>query len=447
MKKLFNNYLRIYEEDNEFMPEVDAATTRGVKLFAHALVLGVVAFMVVFIFWAQMAKLDEVTRGMGKVVPSGQVQVIQNLEGGIVDRLLVREGQIVEKGEVLIRIDNSLAEASLSEARAREYRLQAQVTRMEAEIAGKVPEFSKDILENAADAVRNQQEVYQARQNQLQSQIGILQNQREQRQQELSEMRSRYSSVRDSLNLAREQVNILKPLVEQGVSPRLDLLNAQREVSDLEGQLQAVRSGIPRAQSAIAEAEQRINEKREAFKTESSTELNQVRGELESVRNTLTAQEDRVKRTEVKSPVRGTVNKLFVTTIGGVIKPGEDLVSVVPLEDSLLVEAMVRPSDIAFIRPGQDAIVKISAYDFSIYGGLKAKLEDISADTITNEQGEAFYRIRLRTKESALQRGKEILPIIPGMQASVDILTGQKSVLDYLLKPIMKAKSNALTER
>jgi adhesin transport system membrane fusion protein len=288
------------------------------------------------------------------------------------------------------------------------------------------------------------------RQNQLAAQIRVLESQASQRKQEIAEMGSRRKQLQNNLDLANQELAITQPLVNKGVLPRLDLIRIQRQISDLDGELSTVRQAIPRLKTAAEEAEQRIEELILTKKAEVSNELNQVKAELKSVTETLFAGTDRVKRTEVRSLVRGTVKELKHNTVGGVIRPGEDIVEIVPLDDTLLIEAKIRPADIAFLRPGQVATIKITAYDFSIYGGLAADLERISAGTIRDEEnqdGKRFYRVYLRTETNALLHQGEELPIIPGMTASVEILTGKKTVLDYLLKPILKARDRALRER
>lgn len=238
------------------------------------------------------------------------------------------------------------------------------------------------------------------------------------------------------------------PLADKGIVPKVQLLQLKRELNSLEGEVSASTLALPRAKGALREANQRIEEKILNFRSLATQELSTRRGEFEAIRQQILAAKDRVTRTDVKSPVKGVVKELKISTIGGVVRPGQDIVEIVPIEDTLLVEARIRPADIAFLRPGQEATVKITAYDFSIYGGLPSKLERISADTIVDEQsGESFYKIIVRTEQTFLQRGEQKLPIIPGMIASVDTLTGRKSVLDYLLKPILKTRDNALKER
>lgn len=260
-------------------------------------------------------------------------------------------------------------------------------------------------------------------------------------------MQSRKEQLERSLELARQQRNIAKPLVDSGVYPRTEFLAVERDISTLQGDIDALRLGIPRVRQAANEASKRIAQRKAEFKTQALDELNQRRVEFKGLQEVMSAGEDRVTRTDVRSPVRGTVKQLNVTTVGGVLRPGEPIMEIVPLDDSLLIEARVRPADIAFLHPGQKAMVKISAYDFSTFGGIEGFVEAISADTIEEESGESFYKVKLRTKTNAMTYHGEDLPIIPGMTASVEIMTGTKSVLTYLTKPILRMKQNALRER
>jgi adhesin transport system membrane fusion protein len=435
------------QEDLHFMPDVHAAVRRRGHGFAYILTLMTLAFLVVFGAWASYAVLDEVTRGEGRVIPSSKTQIIQNLEGGILAEILVREGDIVNKGDILVRIENTAAQATFRDAQTRFYALQAAVERLEAEQEGREMALSETILKEAPSAAADQKSLFEARRRQLKAQTNVLEAQAKQRKQEIAEMRSRRKQLERSLQLAREELSITQPLVRNGVLPRIDLIRIERQVADLEGEIGTIRLSIPRLQSAAKEAEQRVQEVVLSAKADVSNELNEARAELNSITETLLAGEDRVTRTEVRSRVRGTVKEIKQNTVGGVIRPGEDIIEIVPLDDSLLVEAQIRPADIAFLRPGQEAMIKIAAYDFSIYGGLEAKVEHISADTIKDEQGENFYRVYLRTAENTLVHQGNELPIIPGMTATVEILTGKKTVLDYILKPILKARDRALRER
>lgn len=435
-------------DDLDFMPDVHAATRHRGRRFAYILTIMSILFFGVMGVWAHYAILDEVTRGEGTIIPSTKTQVIQNLEGGILSEILVREGDIVEAGDVLVRIENTIATANLEDAQSQYYSLLATEARLVAELEdAEEITFPDAVGANAPIVASDQKRLFNARKRQLAAQVSVLESQAIQRKQEVAEMGSRRRQLEQSLRLAREELAITKPLVQKGVMPRIDLIRIDRQVADLEGEIRTIRTAIPRLQSAQKEAEQRIEEMVLTTKTDASDELNGIRAELKSISQSLFAGQDRVTRTSVQSRVRGTVKNLKRTTVGGVIQPGEDIMEIVPLDDTLLVEAQVRPADIAFLRPGQNAIIKVSAYDFSIYGGLSADLERISADTIKDEEGESFYRVYLRTAESELQRNGEVLPIIPGMTVTAEILTGEKSVLDYLLKPILKAKDSALRER
>jgi adhesin transport system membrane fusion protein len=433
--------------DAEFAIGRAGADLHAPRGFAHLLLLVIAAFFVVFFAWASWAELEEVTRGEGKVIPSRQVQVVQNLEGGIVAEILAREGAIVERGQVLVRIDNVRAASDLRESRQRYLALHGSLSRLRAEVENAPVAFAAEILEAAPEVARNERALHRARQEALRSELEVLRSQAAQREQELTELATRLGQLERSHALAVEELEITEPLAASRVVSKVQLLRLQREVNDLEGELEATRLAVPRVEAALREATRRIEERQLGFRAEAQRELNAVQAEAAALQEVIAAEADMVSRTEVRSPVRGTIKQLFINTVGGVIQPGADLVEVVPLEDNLLVEAKVRPADIAFLRPGQRAVVKVTAYDFAIYGGLDAVVEDISADTITDERGESFYRVRVRTHDGALHKADEPLPIIPGMTTQVDILTGEKTVLDYLLKPILRAKERALRER
>jgi len=430
------------------MSDLRSAVMRGPRVSASILFLSIVAFFVGAVYWASVATLDEVTTGEGRVIPSSQIQVLQNLEGGILAKIHVREGEIVEQSQVLLTIDDTQAASKYREDRARVLALRASVARLQAEQQGKPPEFPDEVVAERPDLVETELAVYGARTTELRSSIEVYRRQIEQRKQELVELDSRIGQLTDNLALGHEELDILAPLVEQGVSARIELIRLQRQVNDIEGDLMAARQSVPRARSALNEVRRRVEERRAAYLSEVASALAAARGELASVNEVMASAQDRVRRTQVRSPVQGTVIKLYINTIGGVIRPGEDLLEIVPLEDNLLVEAQIRPADIAFLHPGHAAKVKITAYDFAIYGGIDAELEQISADTILNEEGERFYQIRVRTNRNFMvDREGNLLPIIPGMVAEVDILTGKKTVLQYLMKPILRAGGRAMRER
>ncbi len=440
------------DEDLEFMDEVQAATRDRGHRFAYILSSMALLFVVLFVVWAHFAVLDEVTRGAGTIIPSSKTQVIQNLEGGILAAILVREGEQVNKGDILVRIDNSTSQSNFEDTQGKSQVLRAQVARLEAEIKGASSiAFPADLAKANPKAVSDQQALFDARQSQLQAQVAVLDAQARQRSQEVAEMAGKRADLERQLSISRQQQDLLRPLAAKDLVPQVEMLTADSKVAEIQGQLSSVRLAIPRLQDATQEVRKRIAELRATRQTEVSDDLTKARAELKSTQEAMQAGKDRVARTDVRSPVRGIVKQIKQNTIGGVIQPGQDIMEIVPIDDTLLVEARIRPSDVAFLHPNQKATVKITAYDYSIYGGLEANVEQISADTIqekdTRGDDKSFYRVYLRTNGNALNRNGRVLPIIPGMTASVEILTGHKSVLEYLMKPILKARHEAMRER
>jgi adhesin transport system membrane fusion protein len=421
---------------------------RGPRLVVVLLFLTLVGFVATAITWAHYAELDEVTSGLGQVIPSGEIQVVQNLEGGIVFEILVAEGDFVEAGEVLIRIDDTAAGASFRETEETYFGAQVSVIRLSAEADRKELVFPENLVRERPELVARERQLYDTRQAELRSSLAILAQQRSQRSQEREELQSRLKSLRRSFALSKEEFDITAPLAEKGMVSKVEVLRLKREVNDLQSQIDSTVISISRALSAISEADQRIQERRDAFRAEALRDRNDRRIRMAALLEGMTARRDRVTRTAVRSPVRGTVKQLHFNTVGGVVQPGQDIAEIVPTDDTLLVEAKIKPSDVAFVHPGQAAVVKLTAYDFSIYGGLDASLVQISADTILDDQGNSFYRIRVRTDETELRdKDGEPLPIIAGMVAEVDIVTGKKTVLEYLLKPFNKARHRAMRER
>jgi membrane fusion protein, adhesin transport system len=430
------------------LPEVNKALIEDAPRVIRLTIWAIIAFFVFLVVWAGFSSIDEVTRGDGKAIPSSKLQKIQNLEGGIVSELFVKEGQIVEAGAPLIRLDDTRFVSNAGETEALRLAMQLRVERLSAQVDDRPLNIPDDVLKAAPSQAANERSLYESRRQQLKDEVGGLQEQLVQRQQELREFTSKQGQYRSQLSLQRQEINMSEPLVAQGAVSPVEVLRLKRAEMETRGQLDATTLAIPRAESAIKEVQRKIDETRGKFRSEALTQLNEARTELNKAESTGRALEDRVSRTLVTSPVRGIVKQLLVNTVGGVIQPGSDMVEIVPLNDTLLVEAKIRPQDIAFLHPGQEAIVKFTAYDYTIYGGLKAKLERIGADTITDEDKKTtYYMITLRTDRSHLGTDEKPLLIIPGMVASVDIITGKKSILSYLLKPIIKARAEALHER
>jgi adhesin transport system membrane fusion protein len=430
------------------LPEVNKALIEDAPRVVRLTIWAIIGFFVFLMLWANFAVIDEVTKGDGKAIPSSKIQKIQNLEGGIVAELFAKEGQIVEAGAPLIRLDDTRFASNVGETEADRLAMVLRVERLSAEVDDRPLNFPDDVLKAVPGQAKSEESLYVSRRQQLHDEIGGLQEQLIQRQQELREFSSKQAQYRQQLSLQRQEINMSEPLVAQGAVSPVEVLRLKRAEVETRGQLDATTLAIPRAESAIKEVQRKIDETRGKFRSEALTQLNEARTDLNKAQATGKALEDRVSRTLVTSPVRGIVNKLLVNTIGGVIQPGVDLVEIVPLDDTLLVEAKIRPQDIAFLHPGQEATVKFTAYDYTIYGGLKGKLEQIGADTITDEDKKTtYYIIKVRTERSHLGTDEKPLLIIPGMVASVDIITGKKSVLSYLLKPIIRARAEALHER
>lgn len=439
---------RLSAEDFEFVSNVRSAVLIKAPKSTQRVLWGIAAIVIWFIVWANFAEIDEITRGQGKVIPSGQLQVVQNLEGGIVKEIMVKEGARVKAGQPLLKIDNTKFTSSYEESQEKYYELRSKAIRLEAE-ANNVPFVVtlKHDREAMRSYIRQERSLYQTNKQQLLSKLSVLEEQLKQRRNELKEAKSKYKFLKDSYSLIKKEIEISIPLAEKGVISEVEILKLKRDAGKEREELSTVKISIPGIESKIKETKNKIEEAKLEFQSKAKKELNEVISEISQLEKNRTHLKDQVSRTIVTSPVDGTVNQLFVTTIGGVVKPGMDLVEIVPSEDMLLIEAKIKPSDIAFLFPGEKAIVKFSAYDFAIYGGLEGSVAHISADTITDEEGKSFFLVRIKTKKTSLGTKANPLEIIPGMTASVDILTGKKTVMDYLLKPIFKARDNALSER
>lgn len=417
-------------------------------LSKHFLLVFIVLFFAFFILWANFATLDEVTRGMGKIIPSSEVQAMQTIDAGIVDEILVKEGDQVEAGQILARLSDIEASSDLGANRARYLGLLASITRLQAEAEGKTEVvFPAEVEKEAPNSVTEELNSFRANQRQRDGQKKVLQEQLTQREQEVDEINSRIGDLRGVIGMQRDEKNMIAPLVAKGSAPKLELLQLERAIKEKTSELNGLQASLPRSKTAVDEAKARLADLESTMKAEAQKELSTKLTEMNEIRERLTALKERKTRKEIRSPVSGTIQDITVKTLGGVVKPGEDFIKIVPKDDQLIVEARVKPSDRAFIYPGQPAVIKLTAYDFAVYGGLKGELLDISADTFEDEKGDTYYRVRLRTYETQLKRKDEVLPIIPGMVASVDILTGKKTVMQYIMKPLIKTLDDAMNER
>ncbi len=428
-----------------FEQEADEVMSRNQTQRAQKIVRASALIVLLLLVWAALAKVDEVTRGEGRVIPSRQLQVLQSFDGGVVSEILVKEGQVVEAGQLLLKIDETRATSGVRESAAQAFALRARQARLSALADSSVfqpPPASGDAEE--ARILQGELALYEAKRSELSNLLSINGQQLQQRQQELAEMRSRKSSAERSLELGQQELAKTRPLLASGAVSEVDILRLERDISRSRGESEQASAQIARVQASIGEAQRKIQETEIGFRNEARKELADVVGKLNALNEGQVALTDKVEKSQVKSPVRGRVQRLLANTVGGVVQAGKDIVEIVPLDDQLVLEARMAPKDIAFIRPDQSATVKFTAYDFSIYGGLDAKVENISPDTVIDERGNAYYLVRVRTTRSNFS---EKLPIIPGMTAEVDVLTGRKSVLTYLLKPVLKVKAYALSER
>ena len=432
-------------KDYEFMHSLSEAVLQKTPFKIRVVLYFWVISILAFIIWAKFAYVDEIARGQAKVIPSDQNQIIQNLEGGIVEKIYVKEGEKVKKGQVLVKIKNERSKSSLESSGIKLKALEAKIKRLEAE--AKNERFEIDLKNTQNSFLQDEYKLYLLDKKKLNSSLEALKEKLNQKKQELQEAYSHKRNLKQSLEMITTEVQITRPMVQRGIKSKIDFLKLQREQNDIKDRYESTRRAIPRLQSAIKEIKNQIDEKKFNFQTEARKRLLEALKEYRALKASSSAIKDSVTRTFVKSPMDGIVQTLYVNTIGGVIKPGEDILEIVPDNKNLLIDVKIKPKDIAFIYYGQKAIVKFSAYDFSIYGGLIGKVVLISPDTTKDEKGNVFYTVRVKTDQNFISyKGKE-LKIIPGMTASVDIITGKKSILDYILKPILKTKYYTFSER
>jgi len=434
---------------------------------SHRLIIWTLAALTIcFVLWAYFSRLDQVTTGMGKVIPSSQIQVIQSLDGGIMQEMYVTEGMMVTKGQILMRIDDTRFRSDFDQQARELESLKANVIRLRGELNSltitnmetdwreqvkitKVPlTFPSGMIENQPDLVRRQNDSFNGKLDHLINQLAILARQIQQKQQESKELASKISTITRSFQLITKELEMTVPLARKGIVPEVELLKLKRTVNDIRGELASLRLLRPKLKSAQDEA---ILKRREAvlvFAADTRKQLNETQTKLSRITAAQVGVQDKVNKAKIISPVNGTIKTIHINTLGGVVQPGIDIIEIVPSEDQLLIETKIRPKDIAFLYPGLPAVVKVTAYDFTRYGGLKGVVEHISADTTQDEKGNSFYLIRVRTALSSLTKddGTE-MPIIPGMLTSVDVITGQRSILEYILNPILRVKDTALRER
>ncbi len=409
--------------------------------------LSLAAAVLVGIAWASQAVMEEVARGEGRIIPAGKLRTVQYLEGGIVKAIAVKEGDRVRRGQLLLRMDPVASGSLLDKNRALLAGLQAKIIRLRAELAGSPLRYEEAFEKTHPRLVAQNRKLFDARRREIRSALAALEEKARQKRQEIREARARLSSLEQAVEIARQELQLIEPLARDRVVSRASLLAARGKLNDLEGQRQVLALSLPRLEAALDEIAARARERRSAFRAEALSRLNEAQIKHAALAQSLRADADKLRRTEVRSPVDGIIKTLFVNTIGQVVKPGGDIAEIVPLSDNLLVETRIRPRDIAFLRPGQRAVVKLTSYDYAIYGALEGSLLRIGADSITDRRGRTYYLAYVRTRSNSLASGGRQLPVILGMMAQVDIVTGRKSLLQYLTKPLHRMASDSFRER
>ena len=435
------------KQDMVYMRSLSAAVVHRTPRYLIVVVLIMAMFVVAAILWMSWAKIDVVIRGSGKVSPASQVQNIQSLEGGIISEILIQEGQAVSSGQSLIKISDVAFSSSFEENRLLSLELQARASRLNAEAFDKAFEANPEVSEEAPDLVKSEKSLYDSNQQQLKETLSILEEKISQQQSALREAESKQKQLKKSLDLVQQEIVIKKPLRDRGIISEVEFLQLQQREAEFEGELDAVKLSIPRIKSTIEEARSNRGKEKLDFQNKAKRELNEVNAEIGRIKEAQTALQDRVRRTTLRSPVNGIVQRLYTNTIGGVVSPGSNIVDIIPLEDSLLVELKIKPADIAYVHVGQFARLKFSAYDFAIHGSLQGIVTFVSADTITNDEGISFFLVRVKPNKPFLGAKSGELPIKVGMTAEADIITDKKTILSYLTEPVHRGIDKALRER
>ncbi|MGB1198871.1 MAG: HlyD family type I secretion periplasmic adaptor subunit [Thalassotalea sp.] len=457
--------MKVSQQDLEMADDVYGAMLTEVPSLHRLTIWAMAGLLCCFLIWSYFAALQQVTSGMGKIIPSTQVQIIQSLDGGVLQQLFVQEGMQVTKGQAIARIDDTRFRSDFAEQKQEVNSLRANVIRLRAELSSiligdnkkwqlqininkKAPIYPADLKDSAKFMVERQQEEYAGRLDNLINQLAIQEQQIQQREQELAELESKINTLKISYQIAKKELDLTRPLAEKNIVSKIELYKLERSVNELKGELSAVRLLSPKLKSALQESILNRRETALAYRTEARAELNELQNKLSRINESQVGAQDKVNKASILSPVVGTIKTIHINTLGGVVKPGETIAEIVPTEDKLMVEAKIKPRDIAFIYPGLPAVVKITAYDFARYGGLTGKVEHISADTTQDEEGNSFYLIRVRTDASSIKNNKgEEMPIIPGMLTEVDVITGKRTILEYILNPLLRANEAALRER
>jgi len=457
--------MKVTQQDIEMADDVYGAMMTEAPSIHRLTIWALAALLITFIVWAYFAALDQVTSGEGRVVPSSQTQIVQSLDGGILEELYVTEGMSVTKGQPIARIDSTRFQSDVNQQKQEVDSLRANIIRLRAELSSilvgddtdwklqiqiikKDVIFTEDLKSKMPELVARQQQEYNGRLDSLINQLAIQGSKIEQKSQEIDELNSKIATLERSYDFANEELTLTRPLAQKNIIPAVELLKLERNVNDILGELSAVKLLRPKTGSSLNEATLQRRETALKYRTDTRAELNKMQAELSRMSEAQVGVKDKLEKALILSPVIGTIKTIHINTLGGVVTPGQPLIEIVPSEDKLLIEAKIKPQDIAFLHPGLSAIVKITAYDFAKYGGLAGKVEHISADTTQDDKGNSFYIIRIRTNSSSIRKKDNTeLPIIPGMMTTVDVITGKRTILEYILNPVLRAKQSALREQ
>ncbi|WP_426369214.1 HlyD family type I secretion periplasmic adaptor subunit [Pseudocolwellia sp. HL-MZ7] len=457
--------MKVSQKDLEMADDVYGAMLTEVPSLHRLTIWAMAGLLFSFILWASFSSLEKVTSGSGKVIPSSQIQIIQSLDGGVLEKLFVQEGMQVVKGQPIARIDDTRFRSDFAEQKQEVDSLRANIIRLRAELSSilvgvnddwklqidinkQIPIYPEDLNEKAGLLVERQQDEYAGRLDNLINQLAIQYQKIQQREQEIAELDSKIATLKVSYSLASKELDLTRPLAQKNIVSKIELYKLERSVNELKGELDGIQLLSPKLRSALQESILNRRETALAYRAEARAKLNELQNTLSRINEAQVGAQDKVTKAQIVSPVVGTIKTIYINTLGGVVKPGETIVEIVPTEDMLMVEAKVTPRDIGFIYPGLPAVVKITAYDFARYGGLKGKVVHISADTTQDKEGNSFYIIRVKTEASSIRnKNNEEMPIIPGMLSNVDVITGKRTILEYILNPILRANEAALRER
>lgn len=434
-------------DETEFMQELQAAERLKAPPGANLLLWAVLALIGLFFIWAAVSEVEVLTRGTGQVVPAKEIQVVQSLDGGLLEQLYVKEGDRVQAGETLMRMENVSFVSQERGAEARLRSLRAEKARLTAEISGQPLSIPESIAEADPQLAENQRNLYRARREELENALSIIEDRIAKTQSNLNEAEAQINRLTSNRNILQEELNLTRSLVESKAVPKIELIRMRRQMSDIRGALAAEQERRQGLQADLRAARKQREERLARYEAEVLSKLHETESEMSGLRENLRTASDRIQRTEIRSPVDGVVNVIHVKTLGGVIEPAKPLVEIVPVGDDLKVLARVRPNDIAFLEVGQKANVKITAYDPTRYGHLDGNLTRIGADSVKDQEGNTFFEIEVRTKEDHLGTDENPLPVTSGMVAQIEVVTGKRTILEYLMKPFTRGLDNAMTER